>query len=45
MNSLSTRDEIAKFAHTADLEVVAHYEPPLLDLRCLSSSLCILNMI
>ena len=39
LNTLSTRDAIAEFAKSADLDEVAHYEPPYLDLHCLSSSL------
>ena len=38
-NSLSTVPEtkIAKFAHSIDLDEVAHNEPPHLDLHCLNS--------
>ena len=38
-NSLTTRDEIADFANSVDLDQVAHNEPPLLDLHCLPFSL------
>ena len=31
--------KIAEFANSADLDEVAHYEPPHLDLHCLPSSL------
>ena len=36
---------IAEFENSIDLDEVAHNEPPHLDLHCLPSSLCILNMI
>ena len=36
---LSTRDEIAEFANSVDLEEVVHNEPPHLDLHCLPSRL------
>ena len=39
INSLTTRDEIAKFAYSVDLDEVAHNEPPRLDQHCLPSSL------
>ena len=39
LNSLNTRDEIAEFANSVDLDEVAHNEPPHLDLHCLPSSL------
>ena len=39
INSLSTRDAIAEFANSVDLDEVAHHEPPQLDLYCLPSSL------
>ena len=39
INSFSTRDEIAEFANSVDLDEVAHNEPPYLDLHCLPSSL------
>ena len=32
-------DKIAEFAHSVDLDEVAHNEPPHLDLHCLPSSL------
>ena len=41
----STRDKKAKFANSLDLVEVAQNEPPHLDLQCLPSSLCTLNMI
>ena len=44
-NSLSTRDKIAEFANSVDLDEVAHNEPPHLDLLCLPSSLWIINII
>ena len=31
--------KIAEFANSVDLDEVAHYEPPYLDLHCLSSNL------
>ena len=31
--------KIAEFANSADLDKVAHYKPPHLDLHCLPSSL------
>ena len=34
----------AEFANSIDLDEVAHNEPPHLDLHCLPSSLCILNI-
>ena len=37
--------KIAEFANSVDLDEVAHNEPPHQDLRCLSFSLLILNMI
>ena len=37
--------KIAEFANSVDLDEVAHHESPHLDLRCLPSSLWILNMI
>ena len=39
VNSLTTRDEIAEFANSVDLDEVTHNEPPHLDLHCLPSSL------
>ena len=36
--------KIAKFANSIELDEVAHYEPPHLDLHCLPCSLLILNM-
>ena len=36
---------IAEFANNVDLDEVAHYEPPHLDLHCLPSYHLILNMI
>ena len=36
---------MAEFANSVDLEEVAHYEPPHLDLHCLPFNLLILNMI
>ena len=38
-NSLTTRDKIAEFANSLDLDEVAQNEPPHLDLHCLPSSL------
>ena len=38
-NSLSTREKIAEFANSLDLDEVAYNEPPHLDLHCLLSSL------
>ena len=38
-DSLTTRKEIADYASSIDLDVVAHNEPPLLDLQCLPSSI------
>ena len=37
--------KIAEFAHSLDLDEVAHNEPPHQDLHCLLSSLLILNMV
>ena len=37
--------KIAEFANRADLDELAHDEPPHLDLSCLPSNLRILNMI
>ena len=37
--------KIADFANSVDLDEVAHKEPPHLDLHCLPSSLCLLNII
>ena len=45
VNSLTTETKIAQFANSADLDEVAHNEPPHPDLHCLPSSFCILNMI
>ena len=45
LNSLTTRDKIAEFANSVDLDEVAQNEPPHLDLHCLPLSLWILNMI
>ena len=39
VNSLTTREEIAEFANSVDLDEVAHNEPPHLALHCLPSSL------
>ena len=39
INSLTTRDEIAEFANSVDIDEVAHNEPPHLDLHCLPSNL------
>ena len=39
INSLSTRDEIAEFANSVDLDKVVHDELCYLDLHCLLSSL------
>ena len=39
LNSLSTRNEIAEFPNSIDLDEVAQNEPPHLDLHCLPSSL------
>ena len=36
---LGYETKIAEFANSVDLDVVAHYEPPHLDLQCLPSSL------
>ena len=36
---------MAEFANSIDLDEVAHHEPPHLDLHCLPSGLCILNII
>ena len=38
INSLSTREKIAEFANSIDLDEVAHNEPPHLDIRCLLPS-------
>ena len=38
-NSLLPVTKIAEFANSVDLDEVAHYEPPHLDLHCLPSSL------
>ena len=37
--------KIAEFANSVDLDEVAHYEPPHVDLHCLPSCLWILSMI
>ena len=39
LNLLLPEMKIAKFANSIDLDEVAHYEPPHLDLHCLHSSL------
>ena len=39
MIALNSRDEIAEFANSVDLDEVAHNEPPHLNLHCLPSSL------
>ena len=39
MRPVCTRDEIAEFANSADLDEVALNEPPHQDLHCLPSSL------
>ena len=44
INFLNTRDEIAEFANSVDLDEVALYEPPHLDVHSLPSSLSVLDM-
>ena len=39
VNLLVPKMKIGKFANSVDLDEVAHYEPPHLDLHCFSSSL------
>ena len=38
-NFIITRDEIAEFANSVNLDEVAHNEPSHLDLHCLPSSI------